>query len=330
MNTPTLRVLIIGCGNIAGGFDELRNDPAVSLTHAGAYSRHPGFRLVACVEPNRERRESFMARWGVEKGEDTLHHPSFTPGDFDVVSICSPTHLHAEHLEAALKLTPGLIFCEKPVTPDAALTRHFVETCAQKGIRLAVNHTRRWDPAIVAFRDELLSGHWGKVRSISGTYNKGILNNGSHLIDLVHDLVGPVSVVATGTGYIDFWPDDPTIPALLDVAGLPFHLCTSHAKDYANFELTITTSKSIVTMENGGMSWRVRHVQESSDFPGYRSLGPSVAHAGGYSQAMAGAVRNIHAALTENASLSSTGETALLAQITCEAIRNQTMVSAAS
>ena len=35
---------------------------------------------------------------------------------------------------------------------------------------------------------ELKAGTWGQVRSASGTYGKGVMHNGSHLIDLLHML----------------------------------------------------------------------------------------------------------------------------------------------
>jgi predicted dehydrogenase len=322
MEAGVFKVLIIGCGNIAGGFDAARSDNATALTHAGAYGRHPGFQLAACVDPDHRRRKTFMARWGVGSGAGTLEQLSSAPGQFDVISICSPTAFHSDHLEAALDLAPRLIFCEKPVTTDTATTRRFVEACAARDVRLVVNHTRRWDPAIVTLRQELQGGRWGHLRAISGTYNKGVLNNGAHLIDLVQYLVGPVHAIAAGPAVFDFWPDDPTVPALLEVQGIPFHLCTSHAGDYANFEMTLTTSEGVVVMENGGMSWRIRVPQQSSDFPGYRSLGPATTRSGSYAEAMGAAIENIHAALTENAPLSSTGTTALAAQNVCEAIRN--------
>ena len=53
-------------------------------------------------------------------------------------------------------------------------------------------------PDVLRLRDELAAGHWGEVRSVSATYNKGVLNNGGHLIDLLHLLLGPLDVVVTG------------------------------------------------------------------------------------------------------------------------------------
>jgi predicted dehydrogenase len=105
------RVLIIGCGRIAGGFDADRPADAPPLTHAGAFSKDPRFTIAACVEPDTERREAFRRRWDVGEAAADLASLGAAPGAFDVVSLCSPTEAHAADLEAVLALKPKLVFC---------------------------------------------------------------------------------------------------------------------------------------------------------------------------------------------------------------------------
>ena len=194
-----LDVLIIGCGNIAGGFDVVRAPDAAPFTHAGAFRRHGRYRLSACVEPDGVRRSEFMRHWGVPNGYPTINDAVESGFRFDVVSVCSPTDCHANDVRVALRLQPRLIFCEKPVTPSVATTAGLVQACEEAGVLLAVNHTRRWDPEVTRIRSELARGVWGPVRTVVGLYNKGVLNNGSHMIDLLHHLlvrVVPLGVVA--------------------------------------------------------------------------------------------------------------------------------------
>lgn len=322
-HTGQLRVLIVGCGNIAGGFDAALELPGWPLTHAGAYQRHGGFSLAACVEPDAARRAAFMQRWKVPAGFADVDSMAAPPGAFDVVSICSPTVLHATHLENILALHPRLVFCEKPVTPDAASTARLVDACARQGVPLAINHTRRWAPDVLRLKEELATGRWGAVRSVTAQYNKGLLNNGAHLVDMLHLLLGPLEVQWAGPPVHDFWPQDPSVPAhLLACGSIPVHLGVSHAADYALFELQIVTQAGIVAMEEGGLWWRVRKAAPSSRFTGYHTIDGGQRIAGEYEQAMAGAVANLHAHLLTVAPLSSTGQTALLAQQVCEIIRH--------
>lgn len=111
-----LSALIVGCGNIAGGFDSNRTAAEFPYTHAGAYSRDGRFVLAACVEPDEKRREDFADTWGVPEQFRSIEEASSAGAQFDVVSICSPTPSHAQDVESALRLKPKLIFCEKPVT----------------------------------------------------------------------------------------------------------------------------------------------------------------------------------------------------------------------
>lgn len=316
-----LRVLIVGCGNIAGGFDAERPASAPPLTHAGAYCRHGGFRLVACVEPDAARREAFMQRWLIEKGYPTIEAAAVA-GPYDAVSLCSPTALHAAHIAAILSLHPRLLFCEKPVTGSAAETAAAVEVCTAAGVKMAVNHNRRWAPDIVRLKRELqagAAGPWGAVRSAIGIYNKGILNNGSHLVDLVQMLLGPLELIAAGPPLFDHWKDDPTVPALLQTRqGVPVTLNAAHAGDYAVFELQLLTERGMVAMEDGGAGWRVRRIVASPHFKGYAVLDSGQRTSGEYHASTLAAVGNVHDALTRGVPLASTGETALAAQRLCE------------
>lgn len=318
----SLRVLIIGCGNIAGSFDAGRPVSEPPYTHAGAYARDGRFSLTACVEPDDKRRREFMRAWGISTGFSSLDKAADSGYQFDVISICSPTSCHAHDLEMALRLKPRLIFCEKPVTVALAETERLVAECRKANVQLAVNHTRRWDPDILQLRSDMQAGRWGQLRSVVGLYNKGILNNGSHMLDLLHWLVGPMDIIKVGKPIKDFFPNDPTIPVWLESSqGVPVHLVCGHAKDYAIFELHMVFSHGVLDMEDGGFSWRERRTVDSETFKGYRTLDAGIRRAGEYPSAMRKAVDNIYRAIAEGEVIASTGESALVAQRVCEQIK---------
>lgn len=314
-----LRTLIVGCGNIAGGFDSGRKRDQLPLTHAGAYKRDGRFQLAACVEPDEARRAAFMKEWGIARGFSRIEE---VKDRYDVVSICSPTASHAGDIAGALALGPKLIFCEKPVTRSARDTDAAVRRCEAAKVRLAVNYTRRWDPAVADLRAAIHERSWGELRTVVGYYNKGLLNNGSHMLDLLLLLLGPLRVRAVGTPVADCKPDDPTVPAWLDTESqVPVHIACGHAEDFALFELQLVFARAVIAMEQGGMSWRERRAEASERFSGYRTLDAGVRREGGYAQAMLRSVDNIHGAVTGGSPLASTGETALAAQRLCEEIR---------
>ncbi len=321
------KTIIIGCGNIAGGYDE-RVDAKWPLTHAGAFLAHGGFELIACCDPDREKREAFQNKWGISTG---VAYPEDLDtdevGGVDVVSICSPTAVHVRHLETVSTWGSNLLFCEKPIACDMAEAAHWVKHYQTLGITLVVNHTRRWVPDIQALKAALDEEKWGRLRSVSGIYNKGILNNGSHMVDLILFLLGTVKVLGTGSPMYDYWPEDPSIAALLETQNnIPVTLNIANARDYAIFEMQFVLEKAVITMESGGMTWSHRTIIESLDFPGYRSPGSSSLQPGRYREAMVCAASNIYNVLTsKDAEIPSTGATALQAQTLCQEIRQQAL-----
>lgn len=317
------QVLIIGCGNIAGGFDADRPVGAQPLTHAGAYTRHRSFALTACVDRDDARRLAFSERWGVKHSASAIAGLEVEPGQFAAISICSPTGFHRDHLQAALALRPQLIFCEKPLAKTHEDAREIADLCEAAGVKLAVNYTRRWDPKVAALAEELRDGTWGRIRSVTGTYTKGIVHNGGHMVDLLHMLLGELELISVGRPSFDFWEDDPSVPALLSTAtGVPVSLALGHAADYALFELQLITEGGTITMLDGGRRWAFRRPQGSDTFAGYRSLGDIEIHEGGYDEAMLRAVQNIADALDHGAPLASDFVNALAAHRLCETIRD--------
>lgn len=320
----SLSVLIVGCGNIAGGFDLGRPPGYFPYTHAGAYAGDDRFHVAACVEPDDVRRNEFMTAWQVPLGFRSFDELLDTDESFDVISICSPTNCHAKDIETALGLQPSLIFCEKPLTPSLFETERLVAECDKANIPLAVNHTYRWDPDILKLKAEMSAGKWGQLRSILGLYNKGILNNGSHMMDILHLLVGHMKIVKVGNPVDDYFPGDPTVPVWLEgPQGVPVQIACAHAEDYAIFELELVFSLGILTMEDGGLSWYERRAIESDAFKGYRKLEQGVRRPGKNPQAMLQVVDNIYRAIKQDTPLASNGTTGLAAQQICEEIRQQ-------
>lgn len=319
-----LKVLIVGCGNIAGGFDQGRPSGYFPYTHAGAYVRDDRFVVAACVEPDDRRREEFMSAWQVPVGFRSIGELLDSGMQFDVISICSPTSCHAYDLEAALCLKPRLIFCEKPIATSLADAEKIVMACSKASVHLAVNYTRRWDPYILKIRSDISAGLWGQLRSVLGIYNKGILNNGSHLLDLLYWLVGPMKIINVGKPVQDFFPADPTVPIWLETNdGVPVHIACGHAEDYAIFELQLVFSLGVLTMEGGGMFWRERRTVDSDAFKGYRQLDEGVRCSGKYPKSMLQAIDNMYRTITQGAPLASSGKSALVAQRACEEIKQQ-------
>lgn len=326
-----LSVVIVGCGNIAGGFDAGSGLDKPPFTHAGAYARDKRFSMTACVDPDEGRRRQFMDTWGIPKGFASAAELSVNVQPPDVVSICSPTGCHPQDVAETLRMRPKLLFCEKPMAPELAGSESVVSRCRDAGTSLAVNHTRRWDPDMRLLQRRIRDKYWGCLRAVTGIYNKGVLNNGSHMLDLLHMLLGELRIVGTGTPVHDGPVEDPTIPVWLEgPGGVAIQLAAAHAGDFAIFEVQFVFERALVAMEDGGLAWREREVTASGQFKGYRVLEEGMRRAGAYPRAMQDAVDNIYRNLTQGDALESTGESALMAHRACQSIIEHAGLSSAA
>jgi predicted dehydrogenase len=318
-----LSVLIIGCGNIAGDLDSNKLDlDQAPLTHAGAYTANQHFFVKACVDISQEKSERFARRWGIPNAYTSVDQAIQAGIDYDVISICSPTGCHYEDLITCLSLSPKLVFCEKPVTGTVKDTLKIKAAYGQAGVLLAVNYLRRWDERIISLKKEIETNERGALRSIVGYYNKGISNNGSHLLDLLGFLVGDMVIKHVGHADYDFFQDDPSVCVTLEAEPLVPVLLVPGAKasDYSIFEIQLVFDNCMLLMLDGGLRWVERFAGESEVFDGYRVLDSGMEYQGGYLAAMSHAVDNIWRALIKGDLLNSTIDTALVAHTLCEQI----------
>ena len=172
---------IIGCGKIAGGYD-LNVPDRWSFTHAGAYHLCTETELVAAADTNAEALKNFGKQWRIQKLYKD-YKEMLDAESIDILSLCLPTEKHFEAFKLACEKDIPAIFCEKPMSYVLEEAQEMARM--SEGRIVTVNHFRRWIPAIAKIRNEIAEGVYGKMITITARYTKGIMVNGSHLIDLL-------------------------------------------------------------------------------------------------------------------------------------------------
>ena len=132
-----------------------------------------------------------------------------TPVDFAVIAL--PT---AEHAETAVRLAEtGIhILVEKPVAETIDQAREIIDVCARTGVRAAVGHVERFNPALREMRRRMTEGQLGEVFIISteriGPFPNRVRDVGvvkdlaTHDLDLVRWLAdSPIASVAAQTSH---------------------------------------------------------------------------------------------------------------------------------
>jgi predicted dehydrogenase len=89
--------------------------------------------------------------------------------DVDVVSVCTPNHLHVEMAERALTAGKHVV-CEKPLALTAADAEQLVASAARAGVVHAVPFVYRYYPMVREARARIASGEAGRLWLLHGSY----------------------------------------------------------------------------------------------------------------------------------------------------------------
>lgn len=187
------KAAIIGLGRIGQEFDYDQLDDSVIATHASAYFYHPGFDLVAGVDPDLSKRKKFETKYNQPayaeiKTMMDRHRP-------DVVSIAVPVNQHLPVFQEIIRFKPKAVICEKPIAPTAAEGRLMQSIAKDHQCALLVNYIRRFEPGSIVLKHMIKEGGVGKIFKGVAWYSKGLLNNGTHFIDLLCCWLGDVKSV---------------------------------------------------------------------------------------------------------------------------------------
>lgn len=193
---------IVGCGRIAKRHSELLG-----------LSQIEGARLAAVCDVDLEKAKEFGERFGVpyyQSFDEMLQNVQI-----DVVSVLTPSGMHAEHVIALAKYKRHIVV-EKPMALTLTDAEAMIKACDDNGVRLFVVKQNRFNVPVVKAREALDGGRFGKLvlgtvrvrwcrdqsyydqDSWRGTwaYDGGVLaNQASHHIDMLAWFMGEVESV---------------------------------------------------------------------------------------------------------------------------------------
>ena len=253
------KALIIGAGQIAGGYDN-PDDKAI-LTHAHAYIENPNVGLLGFYDVNYEAAEKMAEKWGVNAFKE--------PVLADIISICVPDEFHTKMVLEAEKLNPKLIFLEKPVCRDLK----DIGILKESKTPILVNYSRSFCKSFQELSKRIKSNEFGKYQSGFGYYGKGFTHNGSHMINLLNLLIGDIESVEFKSEIKDFYEDDSSKLAILNFkTGGRFIMNPVDCRNYTVFELDLIFENVRIKILNSGCKIEIYKAQESKKFKGYKML----------------------------------------------------------
>lgn len=194
---------IIGCGRIAQRHAEHINKMA---------------QLVAVCDTKPGKAKDLGVKYACH---DYSHIDDLlsTEKTIDVVSICTPNALHADHTIKALNAGKHVL-CEKPMAITSSDCRRMIDAAEKAKKNLFIVKQNRFNPPIVEMKKAIDQGRLGKIYSVqlncfwnrndryyeeSDWKGKKSLDGGtlytqfSHFIDLLYWMVGDVASVQSIT-----------------------------------------------------------------------------------------------------------------------------------
>lgn len=206
MKKSELRFALIGCGRIANRHAEHIDNMA---------------NLVAVCDIDKERADAMGAKYNA-----TVYYDIATllenEKNIDVVSICTPNGLHAQHSIQALR-SGYHVLCEKPLATNVHDCGEMIKTAEMFNRRLFAIKQNRFNPPVAEVKKIIDEGRLGKIYSVqlSCFWNrnpeyyenswKGTLEldggtlytQFSHFIDLLYWLIGDVKSAKAFMGNYD-------------------------------------------------------------------------------------------------------------------------------
>ncbi len=202
-----IKFALVGCGRIAGRHAEIIKN----IAELGA---------VCDIKPERAKQfaDKFDAPYftSIEKLLEEVK-------DIDVVSVCTPNSLHAEH--TILSLKAGInVLCEKPMAISVADCKKMMIEADKSGRDLFIVKQNRFNPPVAALKQIIDEGKLGKILNVelncfwnrndeyyrqSDWKGKKAIDGGtlftqfSHFIDLLYWLIGDfTSLEGIGKNFI--------------------------------------------------------------------------------------------------------------------------------
>lgn len=200
-----IRIAIIGCGRI-------------SKNHFGSIEKHAeNFDLVAVCDINPDTLKTHSEQYKVP-GYTKLDEMLQTEKP-DIVAICTPSGLHADHAVIAAKNGVHVI-TEKPMATRWQDGLRMVKACDEAGVRMFVVKQNRHNSTLQLLKRAVEEKRFGKIYMAHinvfwtrpqeyfdsskwrGTWELdggAFMNQASHYVDLIDWVIGPVADVQAMT-----------------------------------------------------------------------------------------------------------------------------------
>ena len=139
-----MNVALVGCGRISG-------------KHVAAIEAHPDLMLRGTYDIVESRMSRNIGRY-------TCYEGMLGDDEIDIVSICTPSDLHADMAKKAARAKKHVLI-EKPIALKSFEAKRVIQVCKENNVKLCVVVQNRFNPELQAIKSRI--DDLGKIRMAS-------------------------------------------------------------------------------------------------------------------------------------------------------------------
>jgi predicted dehydrogenase len=148
------------------------------VAHAQIYHEHPRVEGVVVFGRTPAKVEALAAELGVATTTDI--DSIYDDPDIDLVDVCLPTALHADHVIRALGAGKHVL-CELPLASSLADAHRIVDATRSAGRRVFVDMFNRFDPATELLQRAIRDQDYGALKTLDVEMRTALLWEGYEL-----------------------------------------------------------------------------------------------------------------------------------------------------
>ena len=266
------RMAFIGCGSMAGFIDSVfEGHPSVILpySHAAAAEAVLEIDLAACADTNPQQLGRFGDRYRIPEAHRYADFRAMLAEEKpDLVSVATPTEVHADAVVAAAETGARGIYCEKPMAPSLAEADRMIAACETRGVPLVIAHPRRWNSHTRHIEELIREGAIGRVTDLVGFSRGGLLGSGTHMIDTLRMYAGAPARWVMATMDEEPGPGrDPSGSGIIQFEnGVKAFVAASPGKAHL-LEIEVAGTEGAIRSFNNGASHQMRRKAQPDDWP---------------------------------------------------------------
>ncbi len=182
-NFKKINAAIVGLGNI-GLYYDINNHKV--LTHSKSIKNNNFLNLVAAFDLNKVNRNLFEKKYKIQTFVDFKNFDNFKKVELLVIS--SPTNTHFNIIRKIPKDNNlKYVILEKPGGKNLYEFKKILSFCKKKKILLFINYIREYLEDFSNLKNIIKKI---KNKKIICWYSKGLVNNGSHMINFILSIFG--------------------------------------------------------------------------------------------------------------------------------------------